>query len=146
MAIIVFYHQGSHHASAQKLFNNNNTDIYIESTISEGIWYPLPGGFPDSTQHKQNFTAAFPPPGGSPLSRNKASLEQSISLKKDIILIFNLLYRPTHKKTRFSLVQRLFIYFHTSRIVLKLKCARTLSLQILHSYLCFPVNLGVIYM
>ena len=75
--------------------------------------------------------------------RNKSQL---LCWLNYIILIFNLLYRPTHKKTRFSLVQRLFIYFHTSRIVLKLKCARTLSLQILHSYLCFPVNLGVIYM
>ena len=83
MAIIVFYHQESHHESAQKLFNNNDTNIYIHFTISEGIWYLLPDGFPDSTQHKQDFTATFPPSGGSPLSRNKASLEQSISLKKN---------------------------------------------------------------
>lgn len=126
MAIIVFYQQECHHASAQKLFNNNDINIYIESTISEGIWYLLPDGFPDSTQHKQDSTAAFPPHGGSPLTRNKAFLEQSISLEKDIILIFSLLCRPTHKKTGLSLVQRLFIYFHTNHIVLKLKCAKKL--------------------
>ena len=90
---LLSYHQESHHASAQKLFNKNDTNIYIDFTISEGIWYLLPDGFPDSTQHRQDFTATFPPRGGSPLSRNKASLEQSISLKKDKILIFNLLYQ-----------------------------------------------------